>query len=225
MTAIALSLGSGLDAYLEAVEHRLQSAVSRYPGLAAEAAGAAEGGKRLRPLLVYLAAPLEDDAPRRGGVAVELVHMATLVHDDLIDGADLRHGRPSVWSLHGAATAVASGDYLFARGFAELASTGDTEAGDTGPRGRLAVRGEALQRRPATIPTRPSRATWSGSRSRRGSCSRRLPAGWPDRAGRIRSRSRHRLPDRGRRPRLRRRLTGHGKVAGPTCAKERRPCR
>ena len=46
--------------------------------------------------------------------------MATLVHDDMLDGAALRRGRPTVWAVHGEHAAKAVGDYLFARAFAEL---------------------------------------------------------------------------------------------------------
>jgi geranylgeranyl pyrophosphate synthase len=55
---------------------------------------------------------------------VELVHMATLVHDDLIDGATTRRGRPTVARAHGADSAVQVGDFLFARAFAELTHVG-----------------------------------------------------------------------------------------------------
>lgn len=144
----------GLDSYLDEVELRLQEAVGCHPGRAAEAgAEALEGGKRLRPLLVYLASPAGGEPPVAVGVAVELVHMATLVHDDVIDGAELRHGRPTVWSVHGPDVAVATGDYLFARAFAELAGTGDVRA--TGVLAEAAVslsRGEALQRRQTRDP-------------------------------------------------------------------------
>ncbi|MGH3016542.1 MAG: polyprenyl synthetase family protein, partial [Gaiellaceae bacterium] len=144
----------GLDAYLDDVEARLELAVRRYPGLVAEAgAEALAGGKRLRPLLVYLAAPLDHPPPIEAGVAVELVHMATLVHDDLIDAARLRHGRPAVWSVHGERIAVTAGDYLFARAFAELAATGDVRAVTLLAEAAVALsRGEALQRRQAHDP-------------------------------------------------------------------------
>jgi geranylgeranyl pyrophosphate synthase len=90
----------------------------------------AAGGKRLRPLLVVVAAesaggPAGDPGGRerliRAAVAVELVHSATLVHDDLIDGAQLRRGRPTVAAVAGRQAAVATGDLLFSRAFAELA--------------------------------------------------------------------------------------------------------
>jgi geranylgeranyl pyrophosphate synthase len=92
------------------------------------------GGKRLRPLLVVLAAesaggpeaqPGGEERLVRAAVAVELVHSATLVHDDLIDGAQLRRGRPTVAAVAGRRVAVATGDLLFSRAFAELARNDD----------------------------------------------------------------------------------------------------
>ena len=72
--------------------------------------------------------------------------MATLVHDDLIDGAAVRRGRAAAWAAHGAEAARAAGDYLFARAFAELAADGDVR-GRRGPRRRVprarARRGDA----------------------------------------------------------------------------------
>ena len=155
MTALAtIREAPGLDEYLDGVEDGLQEALARYPGLAAVAgAEALAGGKRLRPLLVFLAAPLGASPPVAAGVAVELVHMATLVHDDVVDRAELRHGRASVWSVHGDAVAMATGDYLFARAFGELASTGDVD--DVRVLAEAAVslsRGEALQRSQAHDP-------------------------------------------------------------------------
>jgi len=140
----------GLDEYLAEVELELESSVARYPGLVAEvgASALAAGGKRLRPALAFLSSSPEDSPPLAAGVAVELVHMATLVHDDLIDGAAVRRGRAAAWTEHGEAAAKAAGDYLFARAFSVLAATGDV--------GRVAVladaalalaRGEAMQRR------------------------------------------------------------------------------
>jgi geranylgeranyl pyrophosphate synthase len=91
------------------------------------------GGKRLRPLLVLVAAESAGGPPRtvrgeqclvRAAVAVELVHSATLVHDDLIDGARLRRGHPTVAAAAGREVAVATGDLLFSLAFAELARNG-----------------------------------------------------------------------------------------------------
>jgi len=61
-------------------------------------------------------------------VAVELIHSATLVHDDVLDGAHLRRGRPTVVATAGRAIATATGDLLFSRAFAELARNGRPEA-------------------------------------------------------------------------------------------------
>jgi len=94
------------------------------------------GGKRLRPLLVLLAAesaggtgnePEREQSLVRAAVAVELVHSATLVHDDLIDGAQLRRGRPTVAAVAGRDAAIATGDLLFSRAFAELARNRNPE--------------------------------------------------------------------------------------------------
>jgi geranylgeranyl pyrophosphate synthase len=74
--------------------------------------------------------------------------MATLIHDDLVDRAALRHGRPAVWSVHGDDVAVATGDYLFARAFGELAETGDVRAVEILAEAAVSLsRGEALQNR------------------------------------------------------------------------------
>lgn len=138
----------GLDAYLDELEHRLEYAVAAHPGLVAEVSGSAlaAGGKRLRPLLCFLAAPPGTRPPVAAGVAVELVHMATLVHDDLIDRAEYRRGRASAWTTYGEDAARAAGDYLFARAFAELAAAGDPWAVSVLAEAALSLaRGEALQ--------------------------------------------------------------------------------
>jgi geranylgeranyl pyrophosphate synthase len=148
----------GLERYLDLLEDRLEATVAAYPGRLGDigAETLAAGGKRLRPLLVFLATPEEERAGDRavaGGAAVELVHMATLVHDDLLDGAELRRGRPTVWAEHGEGAAKAAGDYLFARAFAQLAQTGDQESVAVLAEAALALaRGEALQRRQAFRP-------------------------------------------------------------------------
>jgi geranylgeranyl pyrophosphate synthase len=140
----------GLDPYLEAVEERLAETVASHPGVVADvgADALAAGGKRLRPLLTFLSSPEGSSPPVTAGVAVELVHMATLVHDDLIDGARLRRGRAAAWTEHGVDAARAAGDYLFARAFAELGAEGDPDAVAVLAAASLALaRGEALQRR------------------------------------------------------------------------------
>lgn len=149
MTALAaVRSAPGLDLYLERVEERLTEAVSSHPGLAAEigADALAAGGKRLRPLLVFLTTPGDGEPSLEAGVAVELVHVASLVHDDVIDGAEVRRGRASAWSAHGPDAAAAAGDYLFARAFAELAAAGDVRGVALLAETCLSlVRGEALE--------------------------------------------------------------------------------
>jgi geranylgeranyl pyrophosphate synthase len=141
---------AGLDDYLAEVEEELQRAVERYPGLVAEVGttALAAGGKRLRPALAFLSSSPDDPPPVAPGVAVELVHMATLVHDDLIDGAAVRRGRAAAWSEHGEHAAKAAGDYLFARAFSVLAATGAGGAVAVLAEASLALAcGEAMQRR------------------------------------------------------------------------------
>ncbi len=122
-----------LRPWMAACEARLRQVVAGHsPAVAAPAAGTlAAGGKRVRPMLVFCASARRDadrDALVSAAAAVELVHMATLVHDDLIDGATMRRGRPTVASAHGAGTAVCTGDFLFARAFAELTRVGSPDA-------------------------------------------------------------------------------------------------
>ena len=139
----------GLETYLDAIEERLARTVASHPGLVAAVGNEAlaAGGKRLRPLLVFLSAPAGSEPSIAAGVAVELVHMATLVHDDLIDRAHFRRGQAAAWSVYGPKAARATGDYLFARAFAELTATGDADAVKILADATLCLaRGEALQR-------------------------------------------------------------------------------
>ena len=148
-TLAAIREAEGLEEYLDALEERLARTVASHPGLVASVGNEAlaAGGKRLRPLLVFLSTPPGREPSIAAGVAVELVHMATLVHDDLIDGAHFRRGKAAAWSVHGAAAARATGDYLFARAFAELTATGDaTAVGALADATLRLARGEALQR-------------------------------------------------------------------------------
>jgi len=145
----AIREAEGLEDYLDALEERLARSVASHPGVVAAVGNEAlaAGGKRLRPLLVFLSTPPGLEPSPAAGVAVELVHMATLVHDDLIDRAHFRRGKAAAWSVHGAEAARATGDYLFARAFAELAATGDARAVNVLADATLRLaRGEALQR-------------------------------------------------------------------------------
>jgi geranylgeranyl pyrophosphate synthase len=156
VTLSVIREAEGLEDYLDALEARLARSVASHPGLVAAVGNEAlaAGGKRLRPLLVFLSTPPGREPSLAAGVAVELVHMATLVHDDLIDRAHFRRGKAAAWSVHGAGAARATGDYLFARAFAELTATGDVEAVQVLADSTLALaRGEALQRTQTNDPS------------------------------------------------------------------------
>jgi geranylgeranyl pyrophosphate synthase len=148
--AVLAAGGPELSRLLERTELRLAE-VARGSGreLAGHATGTlAAGGKRLRPILVFLCA--DGDSGRRlvaAATAVELLHMATLVHDDVLDGAALRRGRPTVFATGGRLAATATGDLLFSRAFAELARTESEEAVRALSAASSALaRGELMQR-------------------------------------------------------------------------------
>ncbi|MDX6731762.1 MAG: octaprenyl-diphosphate synthase, partial [Baekduia sp.] len=132
VTAIVHAGGPHVLPLLDAVEVLLTAVAGGHGPVLAEHAGStiAAGGKRLRPLLVILAAggPVEPaDGLVRAAAAVELVHSATLVHDDVLDLAPLRRGRPTVFAAAGRDAAKQTGDLLFSRAFALLAANGDAE--------------------------------------------------------------------------------------------------
>ena len=148
----------GLTSFLDELEERLDALAGRGDGVVTAIGrdALASGGKRLRPVLCFLASPPEAPPPFAAAAAVELLHMATLVHDDVLDAAELRRGRASAWATHGAAAALAGGDFLFARAFAELASTGDDDAVRVLADAAVDLaRGEALQRAQLHRPDTP----------------------------------------------------------------------
>jgi geranylgeranyl pyrophosphate synthase len=127
VTEVMRAGGSHIPELLDRVERRLAAVAGGHGAPLAEHAGTtiAAGGKRLRPLLVFLAADAEEgEGLVRAAAAVELVHSATLVHDDVLDAAALRRGVPTVVATAGRGAATATGDLLFARAFAELAANG-----------------------------------------------------------------------------------------------------
>jgi len=128
--AVIEAAGAHVPRLMERLEASLGSLATGHGAVLAEHAGStiAAGGKRLRPLLVFLAAGEADgEGLVRAATAVELVHSATLVHDDVLDAAALRRGVPTVWSSAGRGAATATGDLLFARAFAELVRNGSVE--------------------------------------------------------------------------------------------------
>jgi geranylgeranyl pyrophosphate synthase len=153
VAAVAEAGGAHVPALMRDLEARLAAAAASHGAVLGEHAGAtiAAGGKRLRPLLVFVSAgPSGRDAALRAAVAVELIHSATLVHDDVLDAAVLRRGRPTVVAAAGRAIATATGDLLFSRAFAELAAGGSAESVRLlSDASSALVQGELLQREDA----------------------------------------------------------------------------
>ena len=114
---------------MQAVEARLlaqmDSPIGRIPDVGGHLLGA--GGKRLRPLLAVLACRATD-APLNVAIAVgcaaELIHTATLFHDDVVDGGAVRRGRPAARMVYGNGLAVLVGDFCLARGLEAISATG-----------------------------------------------------------------------------------------------------
>lgn len=131
-TAIPLAdhaLSERLAARLELVEERLRDAVAHADALADDASRhlVNAGGKRLRPLLTLLTAELGDGERREvidAAVVVELTHLATLYHDDVMDSAPVRRGAPAAHEVWGNSVAILTGDLLFARASATVAGLG-----------------------------------------------------------------------------------------------------
>jgi geranylgeranyl pyrophosphate synthase len=153
VTAVLDASSRWLPARLGRVEEILREQSHGHGELLDEHAGAtlAAGGKRLRPLLVLLCAGSDGgEEAVRAAAAIELVHMATLVHDDVLDDAPLRRGRPTVAASAGRGRALAVGDLLFSRAFALLAEHGDTRSVSLLAEASVALaRGELAQRRDA----------------------------------------------------------------------------
>ena len=136
LSSLGLDVDPAMDesvtATLAAVETALRAHVSSADPLVAEAARhlADAGGKRFRPLLVALGAQFGDASSPRvvdAATVVELTHLATLYHDDVMDEAPVRRGATSANARWGNSVAILVGDYLFARA-ADLAATLGTEA-------------------------------------------------------------------------------------------------
>ena len=166
--------GPALRGRMQAIERHLElvTAQGGVPFAAHASATVAAGGKRLRPLLVVLAWEAAGGSPAgagaagtpsglevgeqrlvRAAVAVELVHSATLVHDDVIDGAQLRRGHPTVVAGAGRHAAIATGDLLFSRAFAELARNEDlAQLRALSDASSALAEGELLQREDAYAP-------------------------------------------------------------------------
>jgi geranylgeranyl pyrophosphate synthase len=148
--AVLAAGGPELARLLERTEaHLAEVARSHGAALTEHATGTlSAGGKRVRPMLVFLCGDGEGDGRLVSAAsAVELLHMATLVHDDVLDRAPLRRGRPTVFAEGGRLAATATGDLLFSRAFAELAATDSADAVRALSEASSALaRGELMQR-------------------------------------------------------------------------------
>jgi len=153
VTAVLDASSRWLPARLGEAEEVLREAVAGYgEALGADATATLDaGGKRLRPMLVLLCAgPERSGGAVRAAAAIELVHMATLVHDDVLDAAPLRRGLPTVAATSGRGRATATGDLLFSRAFALLAEAGEGRAVSLLADASVALaQGELAQRRDA----------------------------------------------------------------------------
>jgi len=122
-----------IRAELEDFEQRLHATVRADLGPVAEAMEQIldAGGKRLRPALVFLSAGLgpakRTDDIYRAAMAIEFIHNATLIHDDLIDGAPTRRGLRTIHETLGPNPAIIIGDYYFAKGANLMSQIGNPE--------------------------------------------------------------------------------------------------
>jgi heptaprenyl diphosphate synthase len=157
-----------LDEHLARVEAALGQAVRSDDPFLSEVAGhlITAGGKRLRPVLVIASAAasgaLTDGGISpdviRGAASVELVHLGSMYHDDVIDGADSRRGVPSVNAIWGNLVAIVAGDFLLARASEIAASLGTEVSGLLAATiGRL-CEGEVAELQYAYNPSRPESA-------------------------------------------------------------------
>ena len=149
VNALVRLAGTDMAAVDALILDRMQSDVPIIPKLAEHLVSA--GGKRLRPLLTVAAARAAgaaDDiaAPKKLAAAVEFIHTATLLHDDIVDASELRRGKVAAHLIWGAPTSVLVGDFLFARAFELMVETDSMRAlGILAEASRVISEGEVLQ--------------------------------------------------------------------------------
>ena len=132
MTDLKTRILSLVNEDLVDIEAELEHHLNPHLDLVRDVAGHIlfSGGKRLRPLLLVLAARMCDyhgDYDKTFSISLEYLHAATLLHDDLIDEAELRRGQPVAHSIWGNATTILVGDFLLARALTIAAGTGNIE--------------------------------------------------------------------------------------------------
>ncbi len=125
LASLMALVAPGLNAVNRVILDRMQSEVALIPELAGHLI--AGGGKRLRPMLTLGSAAALDyagDRHHRLAAAVEFIHTATLLHDDVVDGSDLRRGRKTANIIWGNGASVLVGDFLFSRAFELMVEDG-----------------------------------------------------------------------------------------------------
>jgi octaprenyl-diphosphate synthase len=145
--ALSALLADDLHAVDELIHARMNSPVGVIPNLASHLVDA--GGKRIRPLITLASARLlggGGDKARKLAAAVEFIHTATLLHDDVVDESDLRRGRDSANRIWGNAASVLVGDFLFARSFNLMVECGDVQVlGVLAEASSVIAEGEVMQ--------------------------------------------------------------------------------
>jgi octaprenyl-diphosphate synthase len=140
-------LAEDLAAVDALIHHHMASPVGVIPNLASHLIDA--GGKRIRPMITLAAARLlggGGDGPRKLAAAVEFIHSATLLHDDVVDMSALRRGKTSANLVWSNSASVLVGDFLFARSFNLMVETGDIQVLDILARAASVIaEGEVMQ--------------------------------------------------------------------------------
>ena len=129
MSELKQKILSAVEPELEEIEKALSDNLNPYLDLVSDVAGHLlfSGGKRLRPLLMVLSAKIcgyTGDYDKTFSTALEYLHTATLLHDDLVDESAMRRGKPVAHSTWGNSITVLVGDYLLARALSISAGTG-----------------------------------------------------------------------------------------------------
>ena len=182
---LAALLGDDMRAAEALIHDRMLSEVALVPKLATHLVDS--GGKRLRPLITLAAARhcgYAGAAHHKLAAAVEFIHTATLLHDDVVDESALRRGRPAANMLWGNKPSVLVGDFLFARAFQLMVETGSLTVLDIlANASAIIAEGEVMQLRVRQEPGDDGKGLSRGDlgqdrgavRGRRGSPARSLP--------------------------------------------------
>lgn len=140
-------LKNDLNLVNDIILHRMNSNIPMIPQLAGYLIAA--GGKRLRPLLTLACASLchdNTDNPKKLAAAVEFIHTATLLHDDVVDGSEQRRGKKTANAVFGNQASILVGDFLFARAFELMVEPGNIHALESLSRAsRIITEGEVMQ--------------------------------------------------------------------------------